>query len=130
MSNYEPQAGDRVRFTTTAGTTIEGILHHGANPDRWYAQDGYCLYDATAPEQTELLERPFKLNTEPGAVYGHPDPLSLAYRVVRVGPDDEIPWLGEVKGSDDSWFTHKEVEALVRDHGWAEYNLDGSRKNG
>ena len=127
MSNYEPQVGDRVRFTTTAGTTIEGILHHGANPDRWYAQDGYCLYDATAPEQTELLERPFKLDTALGTMYGDPNNGDL--RVVRVGTNGSWPWLGVTGPKIAYWFTHKEVERLVRDSGWVEYNLDGSRKN-
>lgn len=124
---HEPQVGDRVRRTFKDGTFIEGVIARVG--DQWAeSESGITLYDPNHPEQTELIERPFKLNTAPGTVYGDPDPDNGDLRVVRVGPEDEFPWLG-TSGISDSWFSHKEVEALVRGHGWVEFDLDGSRKN-
>lgn len=122
---YKPQEGDRVRRTFKDGTVMEGVI---ARVEAGWAQSEGCLnlYNSSHPEQTVLLDRPFKLNTELCAVYGHPTKFS--YRVVRLGPDDAIPWLGDT-GSGRHWYSHKEVERLVRDEGWVEYNLDGSRKN-
>lgn len=122
---YKPQVGDRVRRTYPDGTIIEGVIEHVYG---WGSgtETGFALYSKAHPEQTELLERPFKLNTAPGTVYGHPD--NDFCRVVRVGFGDTFPWLGS-DGTGDSWFSHQEVESLIRDHGWAEFNLDGSRKN-
>lgn len=125
MSNYEPQVGARVRRTYPDGTIVEGVIARVGNG--WGdSEGGFTLYSNAFHEQTELLERPFKLNTEPGAVYG--SPANPFYRVVRFGPDDTLPWLG-YSGRSVSWFTHKEVELFVRHSGWVEYNLDGSRKN-
>lgn len=124
---YEPQVGHRVRRTYPDGTIIEGVIAQVENG--WgYVEAGFSLYNPEHPEQTELLERPFKLNTAPGAVYGAPEPDNGDLRVVRVGPEDDFPWIGNIGINSDNWFSHKEVEALIRDNGWVEYNLDGSKK--
>ena len=119
---YEPQVGDRVRRTYPDGTIMEGIIARVGNG--WgYSGSGYALHNFCHPHQTELLERPVKLNTEPGAVYGYPD--DNFHRVVRVGNG----WLGYVGNGDDHWYGDEDIERLVRNAGWVEFNLDGSRKN-
>lgn len=127
MSKYEPQVGDRVRRTFRDGTVLEGVIAQvGAG---WGdSETGGSLYSNAFPDETELLERPVKLNTEPGTVYGSPLPYNRIYRVVRLGPDDSCPWLGDA-GMGVFWHADETVEHLVRGSGWVEYNLDGSRKN-
>ena len=120
---YEPQVGDRVRRTFKDGTVMEGVI---ARVDVGWAQSEGCLnlYNSNHPEQTDLLERPFKLNTAPGTVYGDPD--NKSYRVVRV---DDM-WLGSVGVNFYYWYGDEMVAGMVTDEGWVEFNLDGSRKNG
>ena len=77
-------------------------------------------------EQTELLDRPFKLKTEPGTVYGSPEDDSR--RVVRIGLNDNRPWLGSIDDNSRSWFSHEEVEQLIHYAEWVEFDLDGSKK--
>lgn len=121
MSNYTPQVGDRVRRTHLDGTILEGVIAQVGTG--WAeSESGFTLYDNGFPEQTELLERPFKLNTEPGTVYGAPS--SFTGRVVRV----DGKWLG-FTGDDSHWYEDAEILGYIADHGWVEYNLDGSRKN-
>lgn len=123
---YEPQVGDRVRRTYSDGTIIEGVIARAGDRQAESA-GGLALYTKALSEQTVLLERPVKLNTEPGAVYGSPHSSDFFSRVVRVGIRSTFPWLGST-GSGDLWHIHEEVERLVRNHGWVEYNLDGSKK--
>lgn len=123
MSKYEPQVGDRVRRTYPEGTIIEGVIAHVYG---WGSgtEAGFALYDPKRPEQTVLLERPVKLNTEPGTVYG--DPTRLARLVVRVAGG----WLGYTGDDDSHWYGDEDITKLITEAGWVEYNLDGSRKNG
>lgn len=122
MSNYEPQVGDRVRRTYWDGTVLEGVIDLVQNG--WgESKSGVTLRNKYRPEETELLERPFKLNAEPGTVYG--DPGSITRRVVRVSGG----WLGYNGEEDPHWYEDEDITKLINEAGWVEYNLDGSRKN-
>ena len=112
---YKPQVGDRVRRTYSDGTIFEGVLVRVGG-------DGFPPYSNVLFEQTELLGRPVKLNTAPGAVYGAPS--SFTGRVVRV----DGKWLG-FTGDDSHWYEDEDITKLITNKGWVEYNLDGSRKN-
>ena len=120
---YEPQIGDRVRRTFKDGTFLEGVIAR-VHPSGAQSEGGFDLFNSGRPEQTVLLDRPFKLNTAPGTVYG--DPHNKSYRVVRV---DDM-WLGSVGGNLYYWYGDEVVAGMVTNDGWVEYNLDGSRKNG
>lgn len=123
---YTPRVGDKVRRTFKNGTVVEGKI-------RWTRKEaaedglGFMLWTASAPDETELLERPIEFKSEPGTVYGHPNLEGL--RVVRVGPDDEFPWLGEKALGEGGrgWFPEWEVEKMVREEGWVEFDLEGNR---
>lgn len=126
MSNYTPQVGDRVRRTYPDGTIMEGVIARLRDGCADSAA-GFTLHNDGYPEQTELLERPVKLNTAPGTVYGHRD--NAAHRVVRVAGGGEAAWLGYVGNDDDyHWHEDEDITKLITEAGWVECNLDGSIK--
>lgn len=116
MSDYKPQAGDKVKYKTvdrdgTVVTTV-GVVHEIAWNGSAYSENERTLYNPYLPERTTLLRRP--INTARGTVYQHPTDESQ--KVLRTDTGSSIPWVG----SEFTWLSDETVQNLVDNHSWVE----------
>lgn len=120
MKFEDYRVGDIVERTLTSGTTIRGEIYSKNGHHMWADSGAVVLVWESALEESRLVERPFKINTEPGTVYGHPTRVS--YKVVRV----DGAWLGRIPDIGYLWHSNQAVEKLVRNEGWVEMDFEGN----